>query len=304
MGREVFKSGLIAIVGRPNVGKSTLLNQLLGQKISIVSPKPQTTYFRIAGIKTLPNAQMVFLDTPGVYSGGSGFHRRLSRIAFQALQETDLVLWIVEPRADLDPDERTLLRGIERAGRPTFLLINKVDLLPNKERMLPLISQFSSLGPFAEIVPVSALRKENLDRLEELIIKYLPAGAPLYPEGEITDQSERVLSGEFIREKIFQQVHHEVPYAVAVSIEEFKERKEQSIVFIQAALYVEKESQKAILIGKKGEKLKQIGESARREIEILIGSKVFLRLWVKVKKGWRNDPEALKQLGYGSDKTA
>ncbi len=303
MGKEVFKSGLIAIVGRPNVGKSTLLNQLLGQKISIVSPKPQTTYFRIAGIKTLPNAQMVFLDTPGVYSGGSGFHRRLSRIAFQALQETDLVLWIVEARADLDPDERTLLRGIERAGRPTFLLINKVDLLP-KERLLPLISQFSSLGPFAEIVPVSALRKKNLDRLEELIIKYLPAGAPLYPEGEITDQSERALSAEFIREKIFQQVHHEVPYAVAVSIEEFKERREQDIVFIQAAIYVEKESQKAILIGKKGEKLKQIGESARREIEILIGSKVFLRLWVKVKKGWRNDAEALKQLGYGSNGTA
>jgi GTP-binding protein Era len=303
MAKEVFKSGRIAIVGRPNVGKSTLLNQLLGQKISIVSPKPQTTYLRIAGIKTLPGAQMVFLDTPGVYSGGSGFHRRLSRIAFQALQETDLVLWMVEPRADLDPDERTLLEGIERADHPTFLLINKIDLLP-KERLLPLISQFSSLGPFAEIVPVSALCRENLDRLEELIIKYLPAGVPLYPEGEITDQSERVLSAEFIREKIFQQVHQEVPYAVAVSIEEFKERKEQGIVFIQALIYVEKESQKAILIGKKGEKLKQIGELARREIETLIGSKVFLRLWVKVKKGWRKDEGVIKQLGYGPTGTA
>ncbi len=290
-------------MGRPNVGKSTLLNQLLGQKISIVSPKPQTTYFRIAGIKSLPHAQMVFLDTPGVYSGGSGFHRRLSRIAFQALQETDLVLWMVEPRPDLDPEERTLLSEIERASQPTFLLINKVDLLPSKERILPLISQFSSVGSFAEIVPVSALRKENLDRLEELIIKYLPVGALLYPENEITDQSERILSAEFIREKIFQQVHHEVPYAVAVSIEEFKERKEQGIVFIQATIYVEKESQKAILIGKKGEKLKQIGESARREIEILLASKAFLRLWVKVKKGWRKDEEVIKRFGYGPTKS-
>jgi GTP-binding protein Era len=299
MTSKIGKSGFIGIVGRPNVGKSTLLNRLLGEKVSIVSPKPQTTRFRILGIKTVPQAQMVFIDTPGVHSGGSHFSRGLSRVAFQALSESDLILWMVEPSADLDEDDRSLLEEIKKAGRSTFLLINKVDLLP-RQMLLPLISQFSLLASFAEIVPVSALKGENLNRLEELIIRYLPEGPPFFPAEQITDQPERLLSAEFIREKIFQQTHQEIPYAVAVSVDEFQEEKEQGLVVIHATIFVEKESQKGILIGKGGATLKRIGESARREIEALVGCKVYLRLWVKVKKAWRKDQEALKQLGYWS----
>ena len=299
MTSRIGKSGFIGIVGRPNVGKSTLLNRLLGEKVSIVSPRPQTTRFRILGIKTVPQAQMVFIDTPGVHSGGSHFSRGLSRVAFQALSESDLILWMVEPSADLDEDDRSLLEEIKKAGRSTFLLINKVDLLP-RQMLLPLISQFSLLASFAEIVPVSALNGENLDRLEELIIRYLPEGPPFFPAEQITDQPERLLSAEFIREKIFQQTHQEIPYAVAVSVDEFQEEKEQGLVVIHATIFVEKESQKGILIGKGGATLKRIGESARREIEALVGCKVYLRLWVKVKKAWRKDQEALKQLGYWS----
>ena len=299
MTSRIGKSGFIGIVGRPNVGKSTLLNRLLGEKVSIVSPRPQTTRFRILGIKTVPQAQMVFIDTPGVHSGGSHFSRGLSRVAFQALSESDLILWMVGPSADLDEDDRSLLEEIKKAGRSTFLLINKVDLLP-RQMLLPLISQFSLLASFAEIVPVSALNGENLDRLEELIIRYLPEGPPFFPAEQITDQPERLLSAEFIREKIFQQTHQEIPYAVAVSVDEFQEEKEQGLVVIHATIFVEKESQKGILIGKGGATLKRIGESARREIEALVGCKVYLRLWVKVKKAWRKDQEALKQLGYWS----
>jgi len=293
------KSGFVGIVGRPNVGKSTLLNQLLGQKISIVSAKPQTTRFRILGIKTLPHAQIVFIDTPGVHPSGSRLNQELSRVAFAALQDSDLLLWMIEAGSELDEDDHSLLQKIKKAGRPTFLLINKIDLLP-KRMLLPLISRLALLGSFAEIVPISALRGENLDRLEELILKYLPQGLPLYPEGQITDQPERLLTAEFIREKIFQRTHQEIPYAVAVVVEEFREIKEKGLVAIDAIIYVERESQKGILIGKGGEALKRIGEAARQEIEHLIGSRVYLRLWVKVKKDWRKDEGALRQLGYGS----
>jgi len=299
MARKVSKSGFVGIVGRPNVGKSTLLNRVLGQKISIVSAKPQTTRFRILGIKTLPYAQMVFIDTPGVHPAGSRLNQELSRVAFQALKDSDLLLWIVEAGSDLDEDDLSLLERIKERGRPTFLLINKIDLFP-KEMLLPFISRLCLLGTFAEIVPISALRGENLDRLEELILQYLPEGVPLYPESQITNQPERLLSAEFIREKVFQQTHQEIPYAVAVMVEEFKEIKEKGLVAIYATIFVEKESQKGILIGKGGEALKRIGEAARHEIENLVGSKVHLRLWVKVKKNWRKDQAALRQLGYGS----
>ncbi|MDH7500775.1 MAG: GTPase Era [candidate division NC10 bacterium] len=299
MAERRTRSGFVAIVGRPNVGKSTLLNRLLGQKISIVSAKPQTTRFRILGIKTVPHAQMVFVDTPGVHPAGSRLNQELSRVAFAALKDSDLLLWMIEAGSDLDEDDHSLWEKIKEAGRPTFLLINKIDLLPRK-RLLPLISRLASLGPFAEIVPISALRGENLERLEELILKYLPEGPALFPEGQITDQPERLLTAEFIREKIFQSTHQEIPYAVAVVVEEFREIQEKGLVTIDATIYVEKESQKGILIGKGGEALKRIGEAARREIEHLLGSRVYLRLWVKVKRDWRKDREALRQLGYGS----
>jgi GTPase len=291
------KSGFIGIVGRSNVGKSTLLNRLVGQKISIVSPKPQTTRFRILGIKTLPHAQAIFIDTPGLHSGGSCLSQELSRIPFQVLRESDLLLWMVAPEADLDAEEHSLLEEIKRAGRPTFLVINKIDLLP-KEMLLPLISQLVRLWPFAEIVPISALQGENVDRLEDLILKYLPEGLPVFPASQLTEKPARLLCAEFIREKIFQQTHQEIPYAVAVSVDEFKEDKEKGLTSIYATVYVEKESQKGILIGKGGERLRHIGESARHEIEALTGSRVYLRLWVKVRRDWRRNREALKQFGY------
>ena len=291
------KSGFIGIVGKSNVGKSTLLNRLLGQKISIVSPKPQTTRFRILGIKTLPHAQMIFVDTPGLHSGGSCLSQELSQIPFQVLQESDLLLWMVAPEADLDAEERSLLGEIKKVGRPIFLVINKIDLLP-KKALLPLISRLVQLWPFSEVLPISALRGENVDRLEKLILRYLPEGLPVYPATQLTDKPERLVCAEFIREKIIRQTHQEVPYAVAVSVDEFKEDKEKRLVSIYATIFVEKESQKGILIGKGGERLRDVGESARHEIEALTGSKVYLRLWVKAKKDWRRNRETLRQFGY------
>jgi len=288
----------VAIIGRPNVGKSTLVNRMLGQKVSIVSPKPQTTRFRILGIKTLPHAQMVFVDTPGVHPAGSPLNRELSRIAFEALEGSDLLLWLVEAGSGLDDDDRFLLEKIKEVEIPKFLVLNKIDLMP-RENLLPIISKLSGLAPFAEIVPISALKGDNLDRLEGLIIRYLPEGPPLFPQGQITDQTERNLSAEFIREKIFQSTHQEIPYAAAVVVDEFKEKPERNLVTIEATIYVEKESQKGILIGKDGQVLKRIGRSARLEIENMIGCRVYLRLWVKVKKDWRKDRAAWRQLGYG-----
>jgi len=292
-----FKAGFIAIVGRPNVGKSTLMNRLLGQKVSIVSKKPQTTWSRILGIKTLPSAQIVFLDTPGIHQAQAYFNREMVRTAMKALEEADLVLWIVEAPAPLTDDDQFILKAVKRVKIPRILAINKVDLI-RKDRLLPMIEQFSHMFSFEEIVPISATEGDNLDRLEELLVKYLPEGAPFFPEDQLTDRPERFIIAELIREKVFELTHEEIPYAVAVEVEEVKKRKDRPLADIRATIYVEKDSQKGIVIGAGGAMLKRIGELSRPEIEVLLGSHVFLSLWVKVRSGWRKDEEALRQFGY------
>jgi GTP-binding protein Era len=294
---SLFKSGFIAIVGRPNVGKSTLMNRLLGQKVSIVSPRPQTTRTRIAGIKSLPGAQLIFLDTPGIDKAGGYLHRLMVKAAMNTLGEADLILWMVEATDALTEDDRHILEALKDVKSPILLTINKVDLV-EKQRLLPTIDRFQALLPFVEIVPISATKGDNVDVLESLLIQHLPEGQPLYPLDQLTDQPERFIIAELIREKVFHLVYQEVPYAVAVEVEQVKAREGRELTDVEATIYVEKESQKGIIIGRAGAMLKKIGEQARPEIETLLGTQVFLKLWVKVRADWQRDDEALKRFGY------
>jgi GTP-binding protein Era len=292
-----FKSGFVAIVGRPNVGKSTLMNRLVGQKVSIVSPRPQTTRTRIMGIRSRPDAQMIFLDTPGVHKAIGYFHRVMVKAAMNALQEADLILWIVDATDPLSPDDKLLLDSLRAITSPILLAINKIDLV-EKTQLLPMIDRFRALLPFAEIVPMSATRGDNIDSLEAVLVKYLPEGPPLYPLDQLTDQPERFIIAELIREKVFYLLYQEVPYAVAVEVEEVKTREGRDLSDVEATIYVERDSQKGIIIGRGGTMLKRIGEQARREIEMLLGTRVFLRLWVKVRADWQKSDEALRRFGY------
>lgn len=292
-----FKSGFIAIVGKPNVGKSTLMNRLLGRKVAIVSPRPQTTRTRIAGIKSLPGAQMIFLDTPGIHKAGDYFHRLMVKSAMNTLGEADLILWIVEATDPLSEDDKHILEALKGVKSPIFLAINKVDLV-EKQRLLPTIDRFRALLSFVDIVPISATKGDNVEVLESLLIQNLPEGQPLYPLDQLTDQPERFIIAELIREKVFHLVYQEVPYAVAVEVEEVKAREGRDLTDVEATIYVEKDSQKGIIIGRGGAMLKKIGEQARPEIEMLLGTQVFLKLWVKVRSDWKKDDEALKRLGY------
>ncbi len=294
-----MKTGTVAIVGRPNVGKSTLLNALLKEKIAIVSDKPQTTRTRILGVVHLADAQIVLLDTPGLHQARYRLNQRMVRTAVETMREADLLYVMVEATAAPGPGDRFVIEQVRkttRAGGPAaFLLINKVDLV-NKARVLPLIESYSTLMDWNEVVPVSAQTGLNLDRLLDLTVKVLPEGDPLYGEDVVTDQSMRTLAAEIIREKILQKTREEVPYSVAVEIDQFVE--EGKLARIAASVLVEKESQKAIVIGKRGERLKTIGTYARIEMERLFGLKVFLELWVKVRPSWRQDELVLKELGY------
>lgn len=292
-----FKSGFIVIVGRPNVGKSTLMNRLLGSKVSIVSPRPQTTRAKIMGIKSLPGAQLIFLDTPGIDKSGGYFHRLMVKTAMNTLEGADLILWMVEAPDPLSHDDQLILETLRAIKSPIVLVINKVDLI-EKDRLLPMIDRFRALWPFAEIVPISATKGDNVERLESLLIQYLPDGPPLYPLDQVTDQPERFIIAELIREKLFRMVYQEVPYAVAVLVEQVKKREQRELTDVEATIYVEKDSQKRIVIGRGGAMLKRIGELARPEIEMLLGTQVFLKLWVKVRTDWQKDDEALKRLGY------
>lgn len=292
-----YKSGFIAIVGRPNVGKSTLMNRLLGQKVSIVSPRPQTTRAKIMGIKNLPGAQLIFLDTPGIDKAGGYFHRLMVKTAMNSLEGADLILWMVEAPDPLSRDDKLILESLKSVKSPILLAINKVDLV-EKERLLPTIDRFRALLPFAEIVPISAAEGDNVALLESLLVQYLPEGQPLYPLDQLTDQPERFIIAELIRERVFRLVYQEVPYAVAVLVEQVRTREGRALTDVEATIYVEKDSQKAIIIGRGGAMLKKIGELARPEIEKLLGTQVFLKLWVKVRSDWQKDDEALKRLGY------
>jgi GTP-binding protein Era len=294
-----MKSGTVAIIGRPNVGKSTLLNALLKEKIAIISDKPQTTRTRILGVVHLADAQIVLLDTPGLHQARYRLNQRMVRTAVETMREADLLYVMVEATAPPGPGDRFVIEQVRetiRAGdRPAFLLINKVDLV-NKARVLPLIESYSTMMDWNEVVPLSAQTGLNVDRLLELTVKVLPEGDPVYGEDVVTDQSMRTLAAEIIREKILQKTREEVPYSVAVEIDRFVE--EGKLARIAATVLVEKESQKAIVIGKRGERLKAIGTYARIEMERLFGLKVFLELWVKVRPAWRQDELMLTELGY------
>jgi GTP-binding protein Era len=288
--------GYVAIVGRPNVGKSTLLNHLLGQKISITSRKPQTTRHQVLGIKTTGSNQIIFVDTPGLHLNASkAINRYMNRAASSAIRDVDLVVFVVDRTAWTDEDTH-VLEQIEQGGLPALLVINKVDLLADKAELLPHLEKLADKADFAAILPVSALRQHNIDTLEAEILKFLPQSEHFFPEDQITDRSQRFLAAEIIREKIMRQLGDELPYAITVEIEEFAQENE--ILHISAAIFVERKGQKKILIGDKGSRLRSIGSEARRDMESLFDSKVMLRLWVKVKSGWSDDERALRSLGY------
>jgi len=290
------RSGFVAIVGRPNVGKSTLLNELLGEKVAIVTPKPQTTRNRIMGIKTAPNFQMVFLDTPGIHRAHSLMNRRMVDIALKTLKESDRVLWVVDARDGIQGEDEDIARALKEIQSTTLIVLNKIDLI-SKGKLLPLMERCSALLPEREILPVSALKGENTALLLDLIIKWLPEGPRYYLEGEITDQTERFIASEIIREKVFLLARQEIPYSAAVTIEEFIEKAEKNLIVVRATIHTDRESHKPILIGKKGVMLKEIGKQAREELEALLGCKIFLELFVKVDKGWTRNPRALAELG-------
>jgi len=294
---ESFKAGYVAIVGRPNVGKSTLLNRFLGQKVSIVSPRPQTTRNRILGVKSLPGAQIVFLDTPGIHRSEQRFNRAMVRAALRTLEEADLILWMVDAEAPETPDDLLILEELGRAKPPSYLLINKVDRVA-KDLLLPIIDRFRGRHPFREIVPISATAGDNVDRLEALLVRDLPAGHPFFPEDQVTDRPERFLIAELIREQVFHLLHQELPYAVAVTVDRVREREGTDLTDVGATIYVEKDSQKGIVIGAGGQMLKKVGQRSRPEIEALLGRRVNLQLWVKVREAWRRDERALRELGY------
>jgi GTP-binding protein Era len=291
-----FKCGHVALIGLPNVGKSTLLNKLVGEKLAITSPKPQTTRHRLLGIVNRPEAQLLYLDTPGVLEPKRPLDQGLVQAALSALAAADVVVWLVEHRL---PDLRdpVLLPHLQKLDQPLIVAINKIDLI-SKPKLLPLMAAYHKLFPQAPVIPVSALLGEGLPELEDEIIKMLPGAPPIYAEDQVTEQTERFLVTELIRERLLHHLGEEMPYAVAVDIEEFDESRRPDLVSIRAVIYVERQSQKGIVIGKKGHLLKTVGQEARLEMEDLLGCRVYLDLWVKVWKNWRKDPRALRMLGY------
>lgn len=292
----VSKSGYAAIVGRPNVGKSTLMNTLLGEKLSITSPKPQTTRWQILGIKIVDDAQIIFVDTPGINrEQGRAMNRHLNKLASSVLHDADVIIFMVDASSWRSEDD-LVLEKLKHTDKPVILVINKVDLLKDKAELLPTIIRLKEKYSFKTIVPISALDNDNLEALEEVIVDLLPSGPMLFPEDQITDKSIRFQASEIIREKLIQATGEELPYAITVEIEEFKQEPE--LTEINAIIWVERQGQKIIVIGKKGARLKKVGTLARHEIETLTGNKVFLRLWVKIKENWTDDDRALRSLGY------
>jgi GTP-binding protein Era len=294
-----FHSGYVAIAGRPNVGKSTLLNHILGQKLSITSRKPQTTRHQILGVKTATTSQVVYVDTPGIHNRrASAINRYMNRAASSVLNDVDIVLFVVQAMQWTDEDEAVLtrLQGVEA---PVLLVINKIDKVSDKDTLLPYIEKLSARYPFAAVTPISALHADNIDRLEAAVTELLPLNPPFFAEDQVTDRSVRFLAAEIIREKLIRELGQELPYTSTVEIEKFEEGEKITRIF--ATIYVESQGQKAIIIGSKGARLKSIGSKARVDIETLIDGKVYLQLWVKVREGWSNDEQALRSLGYSTD---
>jgi len=299
---SAHRAGFAAIVGRPNVGKSTLLNRLLGQKLAIVSPKPQTTRGRVLGVVTRPDAQVALLDTPGLHTARGGLNARMVQAALQVLADADVALFLIEAGLPaIDAATRKALDQVKAAGKPTLLVINKIDQMP-RARLLPLIDRWKDLHAWTEVYPLSALTGENVGPFLDAVVGHLPEAPPMFPPEQFTDASERDLCGELVREQILRQTEKEVPYSAAVLVEEFDESRRsegpRGLVRITATIVLERDSQKAIVIGKGGSRLKQIGTRARIEMERLLGAKVFLQLHVRVEPGWTQSAKGLHRAGY------
>ncbi|GGI43449.1 GTPase Era [Paenibacillus marchantiophytorum] len=299
MAKKEFKSGFVSIIGRPNVGKSTLMNQIIGQKIAIMSDKPQTTRNKIHGVYTSGSGQIVFLDTPGIHKPTSKLGDYMSKVAHGTLGEVDAVLFLVDVVDGIGGGDRYIIEQLKLIETPVILVLNKIDMV-QPEALLAVITNYKDLYDFAEIVPVSALKGNNVTTLLEQIIRYLPEGPQYYPADQITDHPEQFVCAELVREKILHMTREEIPHSIAVQIEDMRVEP-NGVVHISAVIFVERDSQKGIVIGKQGALLKEIGRQARRDIETLLGSKTFLELWVKVKKDWRNQDRVLRDLGFRHD---
>jgi len=296
MQKKQFKSGFVAIIGRPNVGKSTLMNQVIGQKIAIMSDKPQTTRNKIHGVYTTPDSQIVFLDTPGIHKRQSKLGDYMNQTALGTLGEVEAVLFLVDASEGIGGGDRFIAEQLSKIKTPVMLVMNKIDKI-EPPALLPLIEEYRKLHNFAEIVPISAKLGSNVDTLLDQIQKYLPPGPQYYPEDQVTDHPEQFVCAELIREKILHMTREEVPHSIAVTIEDMRV-EENGTVYISAVIFVERDSQKGIIIGKQGALLKEVGKQARQDIQRLLGSKIFLELWVKVKKDWRNQERVLRDLGF------
>jgi len=312
MAPQTHRSGFAALIGRPNVGKSTLLNQLTGEKLAIVSGKPQTTRNRILGVVTRPEGQVAFIDTPGIHQAKGELNRYMVDVALRAVDDVDLVLFVIEPTPAevpaVGPGNRFILERLQKSKKPTFLVINKIDTVP-KAVLLPLIDLYRREFPFAEVVPISAREEDGVERLFEVVLQHLPEGEPVFPEDMLTDQAEKVLVAEYIREQVLRHCRQEIPYSTAVLVDFFDESEREpppgtppgklaGLIRIAASIYVERDSQKAIIIGKQGQMLKTIGTDARKSIQRLLGAHVYLSLRVRVEPRWSERPEGLKKLGY------
>lgn len=295
--KKDYKSGFVALIGRPNVGKSTLLNFLVGQKVAIMSPQPQTTRNKISGIYTDDQEHIVFIDTPGIHKPKNKLDDFMDKSSYSALDEVDVVLFMVEPEPAGKGDQY-IAELLKKIKKPVFLVINKIDKV-HPDKLLSIIDSYKNLGDFAEIVPISASQGNNVSELIKTIAKYLPEGPQFYDADQLTDRPEYFIVAELIREQVLKLTHEEVPHATAVVVDRMRDH-EGGKLQIEATIYVERPGQKGIIIGKKGQMLKQIGIAARQEIEALLGEKVNLRLWVKVQKNWRSDPAFLKSIGYNA----
>ncbi|WP_028595860.1 GTPase Era [Paenibacillus assamensis] len=297
--KSSYKSGFVAIVGRPNVGKSTLMNHVIGQKIAIMSDKPQTTRNKIHGVYTQESSQIVFLDTPGIHKRTSKLGDYMNQVALNTLNEVEAVLFLVDVAAGLGGGDRFVIEQLKQVKTPVILVMNKIDQV-RPDEVPAMIQQYNELHEFAAIVPISALQGNNVDRLLQVLHGYLPEGPQYYPDDQITDHPEQFVVAELVREKILHATREEIPHSIAVTIEDMRVQ-ENGVVYISAVIFVERDSQKGIIIGKQGALLKQVGKQARRDIETLLGSRTFIELWVKVKKDWRNQDRVLKDLGFRHD---
>jgi GTP-binding protein Era len=296
MTEESFKAGFVALIGRPNVGKSTLVNRLVGEKVAIVSRKPQTTRHRILGVRHLPSAQIIYVDTPGMHARTpKEMNRYLNRAASEALADVDAILFVVDGLHWTDDDELALSK-VRRAGAPLLLVVNKVDKIADKSQLLPHLAELARKAEFQEVIPVSARRGSNISDIEAALIKLLPESPQLFPEDQVTDRNEHFRAAELVREQLMRALGQELPYATTVQIESME--AEERLVRVSAIIWVERSGQKAIVIGKNGQLLKSIGQGARHEMERLFGRQVYLQLWVKVRAGWSDDQQALRSLGY------